>query len=185
MPTYDAGSVRSTADLDRDPFIEGLRLCLQEGRDFARQRFTATAGVDTLNARRELAQLQILMRRISEEGVVVDVNTEGILAATSELAALRREMAQTDRSGDQFSRSYSRTQQTVRRETEKTKQEFSLMRVAIEQLLPPLVPLAGGVVAAGAGFVGLGVAGALALKGITAEYKAGTPLGLQIGRAHV
>lgn len=224
MPTYDAGSIRSTADLNRDPFIEGLRLCLQEGREFARQKFTATASVDTVRARRELAQLQLMMRRISEETVDIDVRVAGSTAARLELARLRAEQQRykaeaaaskaeqsrwnaqlgesrvrleeqraatvrarqelnTSRSAwRDYERQVAAANRTTARATQQVKEqrkEFSLMRNAIEQLGPPLVPLAGGVLAAGSAFAGLGIAGVLAVKGITAEYKAGTPLGLQ------
>lgn len=171
MPdAYDAGTIRAHADLNRDPFIEGLQACRQQGRAFAQERFTATADVNDVNARRQLAQLQLLMRRISEETVDVQVDTDGVAAAIGELEALRREQERVDRSTITSSRT------AVAAHREETKQ-LGLLRTAIEMLGPPLIPLAGGALAASTAFVGLGVAGVAALKGIQNEYKAGTPLG--------
>lgn len=176
---YDAGTIRSTADLNRDPFTEGIKLCIAQGRDFASRKFTATADIDSAAARRDLARLQIMMRRVSEEGVNVRVDTAGIASAITELAALRHELDRVDRgvivSGE---RQIASSRRVVAQRKEETKQ-LGLMRSAIEILGPPLVPLAGAAIFAGSAFVGLGVAGVAALKGITAEYKAGTPVGVQ------
>jgi hypothetical protein len=171
MPdAYDAGTIRAHADLNRDPFIEGLQACRQQGRAFAQERFTATADVNDVNARRQLAQLQILMRRISEETVDVQVDTDGVAAAIGELEALRREQERVAQSTVTSSRT------AVAAHREETKQ-LGLLRTAIEMLGPPLVPLAGAAVAASTAFVGLGIAGVAAMKGIQNEYKTGTPLG--------
>jgi hypothetical protein len=215
VTTYDAGSIKATAELDRDPFVAGLRAALEEGREFGRQKFTAKADVDTANARRKLEELRLLMRRIADESIDINVNVDSA-AARIRMAELRAEQARYRaeaahsraeqsrwnavlgeskvrleqqrqetmrtrtalRDYERQVQSTARSTQRAAKDTKDAGREFSLIRVAIEQLGPALVPVAGAALAGGAALVGMGVAGVLALKGIQAEYKAGTPLGL-------
>lgn len=173
MADYDAGSIKAQADVNIDPFLAGLNKAIAEGRKFAGMRFVATADFDVVNAKRQLAQLQILMRRISEEGVHPDVDVD-TAEAEAKLAALRAEIEKTRLEEEKLGDTGHATAQ-------KQESDFSLMRVAIEQLGPPLVPIGGAVIALGAELGNLGAAGLLAFKGISAEMKAGTPLGVQYG----
>jgi hypothetical protein len=216
VTTYDAGSIKATAELDRDPFVAGLRAALEEGREFGRQKFTAKVDVDTANARRKLEELRLLMRRIADESIDINVNVD-TGAARIRMAELRAEQARYRaeaaasraeqsrwnavlgeskvrleqqrqetmrtrtalRDYERQVQSTARSTQRAAKDTKDAGREFSLIRVAIEQLGPALVPLAGGALAGAAALAGLGVAGILAFKGIQAEYKAGTPLGLR------
>jgi hypothetical protein len=216
VTTYDAGSIKATAELDRDPFVAGLRAALEEGREFGRQKFTAKVDVDTANARRKLEELRLLMRRIADESIDINVNVD-TGAARIRMAELRAEQARYRaeaaasraeqsrwnavlgeskvrleqqrqetmrtrtalRDYERQVQSTARTTQRAAKDTKDAGREFSLIRVAIEQLGPALIPVAGGALAGAAALAGLGTAGILAFKGIQAEYQAGTALGLR------
>src|SRR5206468_1858440 len=94
--------------------------------------------------------------------------------ARAELAQIRTQAAR-DREAAAAARRLAPAPSEIR----ESRREFSLLRTAIEQLGPPLVPLAGGILAMTTAFAGLGPAGILAFKGIQAEMKAGTPIGQQ------
>lgn len=270
MTTYDAGSVKASADLDRDPFIEGLRQLRREGEQFARQRYTATADVDIKLAERNIAAIREQLRRLAEQSPTIrpDVDITGALAQLEALrraqaglggtpgsggpvgpaggpsaaareantraqadlraaqAALARaraeqELARTetdraranasaaaavernriaqarldlqaqanaDRAAEAAARNAlaqrrldearTRSATASTRANEKETKQLGLMRVAIEQLAPPIVPVAGGLLAMAGSAAELGIAGVLAFKGIQNAIKDGTPAGI-------
>lgn len=47
MSSFDAGRIVATADVDRTPFQQGLRLLKHDAREFADKKITATADLDT------------------------------------------------------------------------------------------------------------------------------------------
>lgn len=171
MTVYDAGSVRASAELNRDPFIEGLRQCQTEGNRFAAQRFTATAGMDTVQARRDLAALQLHMRQVAEETITVTARAD-VDKAIADLERLRAEQKRVDES--------VRASSTTRTKATKDEtQQIGLLRTAIEFLGPEVIALGGGLLGLTAGAAVLGATGLVAFKGISTEIKQGTVLGGQ------
>jgi hypothetical protein len=93
-------------------------------------------------------------------------------AARAEIARLEAEIARLRAEAD-------RTSTRIVRGNQQAAKSFNLLMDGALLLGPALIPIAGAAVALGAAFVGAGVAGIAAFKGIQAEMKAGTALGKQ------
>lgn len=74
---FDAGSIESRLELDRDPFQRGLREAVQEAAEFSRRSWTATIGVDTTQATTRLAELDRVLTQVGNRRItpVLDVDT--------------------------------------------------------------------------------------------------------------
>lgn len=55
---FDAGSIEATLTLDRDPFTRELDVARQEARDFARETYTASVGLDLTGLRSDIRDTQ-------------------------------------------------------------------------------------------------------------------------------
>jgi SLT domain-containing protein len=83
VPTFDAGSIIATADIDRRPFIASLRELQREGDHFGRNRFTATADLDDRMVNSRLAQIRRELSSLGDATVRVGVggNSSATLSA--------------------------------------------------------------------------------------------------------
>lgn len=90
--TFDAGSIDARATLDRSAFQEGLRLAIQEGEDFQRKRFTATAdlNVNTADLDRIERRVQDFANRKYTGKVDIDVAGQGLDDLTRKLDEFAR-----------------------------------------------------------------------------------------------
>lgn len=61
---FDAGAIKSTMELDRSPFRQGLQQTRREAQRFARTRWTARVDVDTSRARENIRQLRGDLRNL-------------------------------------------------------------------------------------------------------------------------
>lgn len=161
--TFSAGSIESTLDVDRTPFQRGLAAAKREGEDFAKQKFTAKIEVnaDTAKAKRDVRDFRT---EASHGGPIkIEVNADTTKART-EVAALRQQV------------------NSVGTDAKKAgadgEASFNLMADAALLLGPALIPLAGGIAGISSGAVGMGLDLILAVKGASAEMKAGTATGL-------
>jgi hypothetical protein len=163
---FDAGSIESKLTLDRTPFQRDLELARREVEDFERRG--VNVGV-RLNLRQFDADRAYIDAKLLEMGrrtvtTSVRVDTNGI-----DQAARRAEQ------------DINRIPTAVNQAAQRSNAQFSLMRTLIEQLGPAIVPLAGGLAGLSTAAIGFGAAGILAVKGVTAEMKAGTLVGAAYG----
>jgi len=86
---FNAGSIESQLDLNRDPFTEGLRLAKQQAREFADERIVATADVDTGDAAVKLTELNEHLDELDgrQADVTVDVDALAALGELDEVEA--------------------------------------------------------------------------------------------------
>jgi hypothetical protein len=166
VTTYDAGSIEATAHLNRDPFLEGIRQCIREGQRLDGATFTATAKLDTRQAEVAARQLQLLLDRLGATDIDLQVSSRQVDQAAAQVAALRAELARLQREQDKTTGGAVRGSQQRTQQLQKERHELGLMRVAVEQLGPPLIAAGGGAVALGASFAGLALAGVTAFLGV-------------------
>lgn len=191
---YDAGSVESKLTLDRSPFQRELDQAKRDVREFTRRPYQASLRLDrtrfTDDVQAAKAQLRDLGRtevkpkiRLDSAGMQAEIdrlNAKLDRLARDRLAVIRVDTRQADNAIRQTENRLRNDIPNAARKAQKdSEHSFSLMRTAIEFLLPPVVTVAGGVAGLAAALPALGIAGILAFKGVNAEIKKGTPLGLQ------
>lgn len=127
---------------------------LPDARDFVR-RFEAQTGAGLTEAGRKAGNewQRGFQAAVGNIRIRPDVDTA---AARAELAALNRQVTDLNRPG-----------------------RVNVLRDGLIALSPAIVPVAGAAGLAGAALVAMGVTGALAVKGASAEMKAGTAEGLR------
>lgn len=159
---YDAGSIDTRITGDKDPLIRALREAQTAAEQFARQRYAPTLTIDRSMFDRDLAAAEAKLQAFARQHptATVRINTSDTTAAIDRL----------NNRVDTIARHTGVVSAQVQR-------HFNLMRAAIEFGVPAATAMAGGVLAIGSAVVGLGAAGVLAFKGITAEIKAGTAQG--------
>lgn len=147
--TFNAGSISADLTLDRRPFQTELAAAKKDAQDFARQRYTATVHLDDVALKAELARLKIKLDEISRDRVVK------IKVAEDPNNNLRK----------------------VKKDADEADKSLGLLHTAIAVLGPPLVPLAGGLLAISTAAVGLGASGITAFVGIKNEVNNNTQAG--------
>lgn len=90
MSDFDAGSIEARLDVDRDPFVEGLRLAQRQAQDFADSKYEASLGADTRTGEASLAAFKGRLDEVdaSRVNVRVDADTS---AADAQLALTEEE----------------------------------------------------------------------------------------------
>lgn len=76
MADFDAGSIEGRLEVNRDPFIEGLRMSQEEARDFEASEYRAVLGVDADDAHAELDDLEGRLDELSLGDHTVHVNAD-------------------------------------------------------------------------------------------------------------
>lgn len=90
MPTFDAGTISATAELDRSPFVRSLRELEREGDRFARRTYKASAAIETAAAEQSIMRLQ---RRLNAlRGASVGVNVTGNQAQLAQTETVVRNL---------------------------------------------------------------------------------------------
>lgn len=162
--SYNAGSIDSRLDLDRTPFQRSLQAARSEAEAFVRNPFTARLDLDSRRADAELRAFQGRMDIATRD------RTTTIRVQTDQSALQRLQRLQDQING--IRTSSNRTSKDVQG-------DFNLMRTAIELLGPPLIPLAGGIAALGAGAATMAIVGVAAFASIKKEIEEGTRVGAQ------
>lgn len=84
---FDAGSILSTLDVDRDPFQTGLDWARAEGKKFAKEKYSAKLDLDVKKAREDLTALTAELTALRGRSVDVDVQIAGALEKIATLQA--------------------------------------------------------------------------------------------------
>jgi hypothetical protein len=162
--SFDAGSIESRLTLDRSSFQRELDLVRREIEEFERRGINIKVGLDLTRFNADKHYIDTRLDELSRRRITptVKIDTRGLDEATRK--------AQQD---------INRIPDATQRASARSNTQFSLLRFAIEQFGPALIPIAGGFAAAGSAAVGFGIVGVAALKGVQAELKTGTPLAQQ------
>lgn len=161
--TFDAGSIEARASVDRSQFQRDLAAMKADAKKFADTPISPKVRLDTTAAKAELDRLKAKLRELEahEYKIRVRVDQQGV------------------RDTDKLRNEIDKIGTSSRRVGPQASKDLSLIRIALEQGIPPAIALGGGVLAIGAGLAGLGVTGLVAFKGIQAEIKNNTRLGQQ------
>jgi hypothetical protein len=197
VPTFDAGSISSTLELDRSPFNRELDLAKADADEFSKKRITPTVELDTkdaskqlaalnrqmttlskktakpniqLSVERQISQLDRITKKLDELGsrkARPDVDLGGIARTEAAVTLLQRQINQLDR---------SKAQPKVNVDTRKSEQGITRLLDGIIALAPALIPVTGAAVGGGTAiataFTAAGVgAGAFALAAVPAIKK--------------
>jgi hypothetical protein len=147
--TFNAGSIEGNVTLDRSPFEREMDAVEERARRFAASSYAARVEVDAGRALAELAAVEARLRALTNGRHDIKI---GPGTGPGSLGGTKKQADDAAKS-------------------------FGIMRVAIEQLGPALVPLAGGAAVGAAALASMGAAGMLAVKGVTADLKAGNATG--------
>lgn len=150
--TFNAGAIEAELKLNRRPFQDELAKAKKDAQAFARGKYTARLGADTAGLNAELDRLRARLDLITRDRTV-------------------RIKVKTDEAEKGLGR--------VAKKTDEAEKSLNHLWTAIVTLGPPLVPLAGGLVAMSTAAVGLGLSGITAFLGIRNEIKANTQVGLE------
>ncbi|SCK37166.1 SLT domain-containing protein [Streptomyces sp. WMMB 714] len=88
MPTFDAGSIQATLELDGTQFHEGIRDARADVERFERERPKVKLGLDASEVRTGLAQLRTQINAL--RGTNVNI---GVSGNTAQIQAMRQQMA--------------------------------------------------------------------------------------------
>lgn len=162
MSTFDAGSIEAKATIDRTEFNASLDQMKADAEAFSRSAYSTRFEADTADALIKIEALQAKLKALTTGTNTVKIDTK-----------------QSQSDVDSLDKKVQSLNSTVKKSGDQSDQSFSLMRNAIEQLLPPAVTLLGGLAGLSTAAVGFGIAGIAAFKGASAEIAAGTKVGQQ------
>lgn len=95
MSDFNSGSIESSLELDRDPFIEGLRLAREDAQRFEDDQITATINLDDEDAHARIDELEARADELSGKDIHINVDVD-TGAAEAKLGALEAEVAGVD-----------------------------------------------------------------------------------------
>lgn len=162
--SYNAGSIDSRLTLDRTQFSNELRAARAEADAFSRNAINARVNLDTARLEADLKAMQARLDLATRDRTV-NIKVRVDRSALSQIGQVENKLNSTSKAASKA--------------TKDAEENTHLLLHAALALGPALIPIAGWVAAAGAGFLGLGLAGITAFKGIQAEIKANTTLGQQ------
>jgi hypothetical protein len=87
MPSFDAGRIEATADLNRDPFFAGLEEIRAAGEEWAAGRYEATAGLDDAEGKAKLDEMDARLDAYGHKRETATVDVDSRPAVTGMAAA--------------------------------------------------------------------------------------------------
>lgn len=100
--TYNAGDIEGTLTVDRDPFIEGLRLAKEEAARFERDKIVIPVDADGRPATRKLEDVETTAKRVAamRPTIVADADTQRARTELQRLAAVGNSRATVTATAD-------------------------------------------------------------------------------------